>query len=178
MENGFLETSRQPTHSSSSIRTFSLSAPMSSAASVTRPVGSGVQLQTASGLAQITEETGISKNSQRTVSGLSKNICFWAGCEPPGEGAFIRASRLCWDSGFGAPKSYDLYAVCVARLNCLIPLHLSESRVVYGQAHACLKGRANPRSGADKPALDSRTSVRGIAEKLFPVDETFKRRSH
>jgi hypothetical protein len=29
---------------------------------------------------------------------------------------------------------YDLYAVCVAGLNRLIPRHLSESRVVYGQA--------------------------------------------
>jgi hypothetical protein len=36
------------------------------------------------------------------------------------------------------PKVYDLYAVCVAGLNRLIPRHLSESRVVYGQARACL----------------------------------------
>jgi hypothetical protein len=32
------------------------------------------------------------------------------------------------------PKTYDLYAVCVAGLNRLIPLSLSEFRVVYGQA--------------------------------------------
>jgi hypothetical protein len=32
------------------------------------------------------------------------------------------------------PKTYDLYAVCVSGLNRLIPRHLSESRVVYGQA--------------------------------------------
>jgi len=34
----------------------------------------------------------------------------------------------------GCPKTYDLYAVCVSGLNRLIPRHLSESRVVYGQA--------------------------------------------
>jgi hypothetical protein len=34
---------------------------------------------------------------------------------------------------YARPKSYDLYAVCVAGLNRLIPRHLSESRVVYGQ---------------------------------------------
>jgi|ERR1700730_7317429 len=32
------------------------------------------------------------------------------------------------------PKMYDLYAICVAGLNRLIPRQLSESRLVYGQA--------------------------------------------
>src|SRR5580700_2744375 len=32
---------------------------------------------------------------------------------------------------------YDLYAVCVAGLNRLIPRHLSEPRLVYGQLRAC-----------------------------------------
>jgi hypothetical protein len=42
-----------------------------------------------------------------------------------------------------SPKTYDLYAVCVAGLNRLNPRRLSESRVVYGQARAYLTGMAN-----------------------------------
>jgi hypothetical protein len=41
------------------------------------------------------------------------------------------------------PKTYDLHAVCVVGLKRLITRHLSESRLVYGQARACLTGMAN-----------------------------------
>jgi hypothetical protein len=46
--------------------------------------------------------------------------------------------RLCISNAETRPKTYVLYAVCVAGLSRLIPRHLSESRVVYRQARGCL----------------------------------------
>jgi hypothetical protein len=56
----------------------------------------------------------------------------------PNHGGNWTAKELHSGPFLACPRMYDLYAVCVAVVNRLIPRHFSESRVVYGQARACL----------------------------------------